>query len=176
MKALTAGLMVLSLACVERRDRDDSYLTVEGPDGPAGATQACTVARVIDGDTVECDGIGRIRLIGMDTPEADQEPFGAIATRALTALIPPGSDVEVERDVEPRDQYDRVLAYVWTNGLMVNWAMVRQGYAVVLTYPPNVRYAGWFTAAQQRARTERSGLWAAGGFECLPRDRRRGDC
>ncbi len=176
MKALTVGLMVFSLACAERGPPDESDLTAERPAGPVGATQICSVARIIDGDTVECDGIGRIRLIGMDTPEADQEPFGAIATEALTALIPPGSDVEVERDVEPRDQYDRVLAYVWIDGVMVNWAMVRQGYAVVLTYPPNVRFADWFTAAQQRARTEQAGLWAVGGFECRPRDRRRGDC
>jgi micrococcal nuclease len=84
--------------------------------------------------------------------------------------------VALERDVEVRDRYDRMLAYVWADGHMVNWALVRQGWAVVLTYPPNVQYVDWFTDAQRRAREESVGLWGIGGFDSLPRDRRRGRC
>jgi micrococcal nuclease len=78
--------------------------------------------------------------------------------------------------VEARDQYGRVLAYLWGDGQMLNWMLVRAGYAVVLTYPPNVQYVDWFTAAQEEARQESAGLWAVGGFVCLPIDRRRGRC
>ncbi len=112
----------------------------------------------------------------MDTPELSQEPYGDLATEALAVLAPAGSTVELELDVEPRDRYGRLLAYVWAQGLLVNWALVRQGWAVVLTYPPNVQYVDSFTAAQQRAREDRVGLWGVDGFDCLPADRRRGRC
>ncbi len=87
-----------------------------------------------------------------------------------------GAQIELEPDVEARDRYDRVLAYLWHDGVMLNWALVRQGYAVLLTYPPNVQYVDWFVDAQRMAREEQRGLWAVNGFECEPRAHRRGDC
>jgi micrococcal nuclease len=99
-----------------------------------------------------------------------------MATRALSALLEQATTVRLERDVELRDRYGRMLAYVWADSVMVNWALVRQGFAVVLTYPPNVQYVDSFTTAQRLAREEGVGLWGIGGFECLPRDRRRGRC
>ncbi len=151
-------------------------LTDSGPREPIRETSSCTVRRIVDGDTIECDEVGRVRLIGMDTPELSQEPYGALAAEALAALAPVGSRVELERDVEPRDQYGRILAYVWVDGLQVNWALVRRGWAVLLTYPPNVQYVEWYTEAQRRAREDGVGLWAVDGFHCLPVDRRRGRC
>jgi micrococcal nuclease len=130
----------------------------------------------VDGDTIHCDPVGRIRLIGMDTPEAAQAPFGDRATRALADLIPEGTEVRVEPDVEDRDQYDRALRYVWTDDGMANWTMVRLGYAVVLTIPPNAQYADWMLDAQAAARNERAGLWAVDGFACPPGDYRRQRC
>ncbi|KPK78327.1 MAG: hypothetical protein AMS25_16040 [Gemmatimonas sp. SM23_52] len=151
-------------------------MTDSGPRAPIRQTTSCVVGHIVDGDTFECSGVGRIRLIGMDTPELSQAPFGAMATQALAALIPVGASVELERDVELRDQYGRLLAYVWTDGLLVNWMLVRQGWAVLLTYPPNVQYVEWLTAGQRQAREDRVGLWAIDAFECLPVDRRRGRC
>jgi len=112
----------------------------------------------------------------MDTPELSQSPFGVQAGSALAAFIPRGSDVQLEQDVEARDRYGRLLAYVWLDGTLVNWRMVREGWAVLLTYPPNVQYVEWLTDAEHRAREEGRGLWAAGGFDCRPVDRRRGRC
>jgi micrococcal nuclease len=146
------------------------------PAGPAGATRPCRVVRVVDGDTIECAGLGRVRLIGMDTPEQDQAPYGRMATEALIALLPEDRTVELELDVERRDRYGRVLAYLWTDGAMLNWQLVRRGWAVVLTYPPNVRYVDWFIDAQRRARADEVGLWATSAFDCRPIDRRRGRC
>ncbi|UCC83979.1 MAG: thermonuclease family protein [Gemmatimonadota bacterium] len=147
-----------------------------GPPEPIRGTSVCTVQRIIDGDTIECAEVGRVRLIGMDTPELSQEPYGRLAGEALAGLAPVGSRVELERDVELRDRYDRMLAYVWINGLQVNWALVRQGWALLATYPPNVQYVDWYTKAQRRAREDGVGLWAVGGFDCTPADRRRGRC
>ena len=148
----------------------------DGPPRPIRETFRCNLTRIIDGDTIECRAIGRIRLIGMDTPERNQAPYGGQATQALTALLGDASLIEIEPDVEPRDRYGRVLGYVWADGVMVNWALVRRGFAVILTYPPNVQYVDWLTDAQRLARKDAIGLWASGGFDCLPRDHRRGRC
>ena len=148
----------------------------EGPTNPVRPTFLCTVTRVIDGDTIECEEVGRVRLIGMDTPESDQRPYGSQATQALIDLISGSGETRLELDVERRDQYERVLAYVRADGRMLNWILVRSGYAIVLTYPPNVQYVDWFTAAQQTAQQESTGLWATDGFACRPIDHRRGRC
>lgn len=147
-----------------------------GPTEPVVATAACEVTRIVDGDTIECRPGVRVRLIGMDTPEMNQAPFGRLARDTLAALIPIGTTVRLESDVEQRDRYDRVLAYVWREGLLVNWWLVRDGWAVLATYPPNVRYVDGYVAAQDSARAEGRGLWAAGGFDCLPSDHRRRRC
>ncbi len=115
-------------------------------------------------------------MIGIDTPELRQQPYGGQAKEALRVMLVGRAEVALELDVERRDSYDRLLAYVWVDSLMANWALVRQGWAVVLTYPPNVRYVDWFYAAQLESREEGAGLWNSGGFDCLPRDRRRGRC
>lgn len=151
--------------------RRDSLLT-----GPVRGTEPCVVSRIIDGDTFECDTGLRVRLIGIDTPELSQAPYGAQAAQALAALMPVATAVELERDVQPTDRYGRLLAYVWRDTLMINWAMVRNGWAVLLTYPPNVQYVERLQEAQRSARDEGVGLWAVGGFDCPPSERRRGRC
>lgn len=156
--------------------RVDAMVFQGGPAQPVREPVPCRVTRIVDGDTVHCEPVGRIRLIGMDTPERGQRPFGPMATEALEALIPVGSAVQIEGDVEATDQYGRVLGYVWTDGRMVNWLLVRAGYAVVLTYPPNVQHVDSLRSAQTRARREGRGLWAVDGFACEPRDYRRGVC
>jgi endonuclease YncB( thermonuclease family) len=151
-------------------------VTDSGPTSPRRPTVPCSVTRIVDGDTIECDGVHRVRLIGMDTPEANQPPFGEQASAALATMIAVGSTVALEPDVEPRDRYNRVLAYVWVGRSLINWRMVREGWAVLLTYPPNVQYVDAFTDAERRAREEDRGLWASGGFDCRPVDRRGRRC
>ena len=144
--------------------------------GPQGPTEPCVVARIVDGDTFTCRGGLRVRLIGVDAPELSQQPFGAQARQALGRWLPPGETVVLEADVEPVDRYGRRLVYVWRGAILVNWQMVRGGWAMLLTIPPNVRYSEAFLEAQRRAREAGVGLWAEGGFECRPSDRRRGRC
>ena len=139
-------------------------------------TVDCIVTRVVDGDTLDCSGAGRVRLIGIDAPESNQAPFGAAATAALRSLLAVGARAQLEPDVGARDQYGRVLGYVWINGRMVNWLLIRSGWTVLLTYPPNVQYVSAFTDAQRRARTDKLGLWRVDGFRCLPAEHRRRRC
>jgi micrococcal nuclease len=147
-----------------------------GPSTPRRATTACKVLRITDGDGIVCDRIGRVRLIGIDTPELDQRPHGPRAASALASLVQVGTDVKLEPDVEARDRYGRLLAYVWVGNAMINWRMVRDGWAVLLTYPPNVQYVEAFAQAERRAREEGRGLWGTDGFACLPRDHRARRC
>ena len=147
-----------------------------GPRDPIRRTTECVVTHVTDGDTLDCRGLGRVRLIGIDAPETSQKPFGATSTAALNALLPVGTRAQLELDVETHDQYGRTLGYVWSNGRMVNWLLVRNGWAVLLTVPPNVQYVNDLRAGQQRAHAEQLGLWRVGGFDCLPADHRRKRC
>jgi endonuclease YncB( thermonuclease family) len=147
-----------------------------GPTQPVRATRPCVVTVIYDGDTIGCFRLGKIRLLGIDTPEYDQEPFGADARAALAALVAVGDTVQLEQDVDARDQYDRRLAYLWKDGKLVNWLLVSGGWAVQLTYAPNVQYVDWLTDAERRARDEHRGLWAHNGFDCRPVNHRAHRC
>lgn len=149
-------------------------LVVAGCTGGSTAgegTGDAEVVRVVDGDTlvVRIDGAEeRVRLLGIDTPESVDprspvECFGKEAAAHTASLLPPGTPVRLVRDVEARDRYDRLLAYVYRadDGSFVNLRLVEDGYAVVLTYPPNVAHADEFVAAAGDARVAGRGLWAA---------------
>lgn len=113
----------------------------------------------------------------IDAPELAQGEPGREAQRILQQLLPIGTDIEVETDVQPRDTYDRTLGYVYlADGRMVNEEMARSGYVTALVYPPNVRYVERIRAAVADARREKRGLWATDFFECSPRDYRAGRC
>ena len=129
------------------------------------------VVRIVDGDTLiaEVDGVEeRVRLIGIDTPESVDRSrpvmcFGKEATAQLERLVPAGTPVRLVLDVEARDRYDRLLAYLYraSDGSFVNLRMVEDGYANQYTYPPNVEHTSELRAAASRARDRGVGLWSA---------------
>lgn len=148
-----------------------------GPVAPATGLVACAIIHIADGDSIECAGLGMVRLIGVDAPESDQEPYGTAASAALAALAPLGSTLDLEYGTEQRDRYGRLLAYAWTrDGAMLNWTLARQGWTVTLPWPPNTRYARELAAAEQRARREGRGLWSVGGLRCRPSEHRQQRC
>jgi micrococcal nuclease len=126
-----------------------------------------TVSGVADGDTIEVtpaiDGVEDVRLIGVDTPETvdpseEVEPYGpeapAFATQELV-----GRKVQLEFGLERWDDYDRLLAYIYTGGRMFNEELVEGGYAQAYPYPPNTKYEARFEAAQDAARSAELGIW-----------------
>lgn len=137
---------------------------------------SCTVASVADGDTFRCTDGTRVRLLQIDSPESGQGDDYGRARDGLLRYLRKGTRVSLELDVRPRDQYQRTLAYVWLGDTLVNEAMVREGWAVQFTLPPNVRYVDRIRAAEHDARAHRRGLWAEGEVECRPSDFRRGKC
>jgi len=143
---------------------------------PAEQEADCIVRLVVDGDTFRCRDGRRVRLIGVDSPEQRQDPYGANAAQALLRMLPVGAGVRLERDVALTDRYGRVLAYAWLGSTLVNEAMVRGGWAVLYTVPPNVKYAAPLERAQNEARARGAGLWEERGFECMPADYRRRKC
>jgi micrococcal nuclease len=136
------------------------------------------VTRVYDGDTVAVVLNGekeKVRLIGIDAPEMGQEPWGEEAKKYLGSLVnSSGWKVKIEYDAEKRDQYGRLLAYLWsTDGRLMNLQMVKNGYALLYTIPPNLKHVSEFRSAQHEARVERRGVWSAGGLKERPRNYRR---
>ena len=131
--------------------------------------QQALVSRVIDGDTIELANGDLVRYIGVDTPEVrrrqgerwveDPEPFGREATEANRRLVE-GRLVRLEYDVQPRDRYNRWLAYVYVGDRMVNAALLEDGYAQPMTIPPNIRHAEEFRRLTEFARQSHRGLWA----------------
>lgn len=162
-----AGFFVIGLAL-------NSCGSAPRPASPPPAS--CVVERVGDGDTFSCRDGRKVRLLGIDTPELGQGEPGRQAHAALRRLLPRGTTVRLEQDVAPRDRYRRELAYVWTGTRMVNETLVREGWAVLYTLPPNVKHAARLERAQKEARTARAGLWETDGFECLPAAYRRKEC
>jgi micrococcal nuclease len=129
---------------------------------PPDSTVGVTVTEVIDGDTIGVTYSGAhesVRLLGIDTSEIG-EAFSAEATAALRTLLL-GRTVRLEFDVVRRDQYDRVLAFVWVGSTTANAEMLRLGLATLYTVPPNVLYVEVLRAAQDEARAARRGMWGA---------------
>jgi micrococcal nuclease len=135
-----------------------------------GASLEGRVTKVVDGDTIHVALSGRderVRYIGMDTPETHKpgtpvQCYGRAAS-AFNARLLAGRRVRLRTDVEARDRYGRLLAYVYRqpDGLFVNAELVRRGYAQILTIPPNVSHAGELLRLQRAARSARRGLWRA---------------
>ncbi len=115
------------------------------------------VKEVIDGDTFILSNSERVRLIGINTPEAGRYYFNE-AKDVLEILIL-GKEVELEKDVTDRDKYGRLLRYVYVEELFVNIEMVKRGFANVYTYPPDVKYTEEFLEAERYARLNEAGLW-----------------
>ncbi len=148
------------------------------PDGAARPAGVATVVRPVDGDTIVVDIGGReepVRLIGIDTPEsvAEDRPvecFGPEAKDRMAELLPTGTALRLERDVEARDRYDRLLAYVHreADGTFVNRLLVEEGYAEAVSFPPNTTRQAELDAAEAAARGDGRGLWRACGGTDVP--------
>jgi micrococcal nuclease len=128
-----------------------------------------TVTKVVDGDTFWVDNGSekglKIRLIGVDAPESRNVfkkvagYYGKESSQFMTSLIA-GKKVRLEYDVDPFDQYGRTLAYVYLqDGTFVNAELVKKGFGMVMTVPPNVKYAEKFLKWERVARKRNRGLW-----------------
>jgi len=166
MRRITRWLLVVSLiaGCTERSGTEP--------------TTAPRIVSVVDGDTIVIEVAGQeevVRLLGIDTPETvdpnrPEQCFGAEASARLTSLLSSASDIVIERDVEARDQYGRLLAYVRADGVLINELLLREGLADLAIYEPNEAYRPRLEAAEIGARTAAAGLWGECGGPDVPLD------
>ncbi len=127
-----------------------------------GREREATVTRVVDGDTVVLSGLGRSRLIGIDTPEVfgGAECYGPRAS-AFSKRLLTGRRVRYAPGVEPRDRYGRALVYLWLgDGRLVNELLVSGGYARPLQIAPNIRFATLLRLRASEAQSSGRGLWS----------------
>lgn len=147
------------------------------PFGKSYSYDDILVARAVDGDTLKLENGERVRLIGIDTPEVhesaklqrDARKSGRDAasiqrmgkrSAEFTRKLVEGARVRLEFDVEKRDRYGRLLAYVYLkDGTFVNGEIVKQGYASPYTFPPNVRHVEMLRDLFREARENKRGLW-----------------
>ncbi len=136
--------------------------------GPAAPN--AEVIRIVDGDTVVVrtgSATENVRLIGIDTPEVGyrgqpNDCFGPEAAARTAELLPIGSTVRLARDIEARDVYDRLLAYVFApDGSLVNLQLAAEGFATELAIAPNIAIADDLAAAVSNAKRASAGMWAS---------------
>ncbi len=147
------------------------------------------VLEVTDGDTIKLEKLGKVRFIGVDTPEKnegdkldriaresgqDKEVIQAMGRAAslFTKDLILGKEVWVELDAREHDPYRRILAYIYLpvndgdwnyaqkNYVQVNLEIIRAGWADPLTIPPNVAYVEFYEEASREARQNNLGMWA----------------
>jgi micrococcal nuclease len=121
------------------------------------------VRKVIDGDTVQLETGETVRYLGIDAPElflkeGGSEFFAKEATRFNKKLVLL-KKVRLEFDVEKKDHYGRLLAYVFVKNVCINAELVKGGYARAVVKPPNTKYRDVFLDYQKKAMDEEKGLW-----------------
>lgn len=126
------------------------------------------VTQVVDGDTLKIESGQTVRLIGIDTPETKdpRRPVGCFGKQASneTKSLLLNKVVILQKDVSETDKYQRLLRYVYLpledgSTLFVQDYLVREGFAKVLTYPPDVKYNEQLREAEKFARENNKGLW-----------------
>lgn len=126
------------------------------------------VIEVVDGDTIKVWGDKTVRLLGIDTPETvdPRRPVGCFGKQASneTKSLLSGKEVIMQKDVSDTDKYKRLLRYIYlpldnSQLLFVNDYLVRQGFAKVLTYPPDVKFNDQLRQAETEAKEFKRGLW-----------------
>jgi endonuclease YncB( thermonuclease family) len=166
------GLLVLILACtwifssaLRGYDFRSSFRKTVPVSQPA--EEMVLVTRVVDGDTIEIADDAKVRYIGMNAPESVRpdsaiECFGKEAAARNKELVE-GKQLRLTKDVSERDRYGRLLRFAYlSDGTLVNELLVREGYARVSSFPPDVSKQAVFRAAEKDARAAKRGLWADG--------------
>jgi micrococcal nuclease len=162
--------MLLCIAVLATACQPGSSPALTESSTPLALTANATMVSVVDGDTIDVNIKGhreRVRLIGIDTPETKKpntpvQCYGPEATKFTKSLLPSDAPLHLERDVVARDDFGRMLAYVYLagDGEFINLSIITRGFARPLTIPPNSAHANEFIEAARVAEADNIGLWA----------------
>jgi endonuclease YncB( thermonuclease family) len=164
-------LLLAAIGCNGPEQAPDSQTpTGSQPPSDSTPTSEITVTRVIDGDTIEVDIGGvlyRVRYIGIDTPELDDERpefcvLAQEATRYNRQLVE-GQEIRLEKDVSEADHYGRLLRYVYVGDVFVNLELVSTGLAWSEAHPPDTKYQAVLDEAESEAMLAKIGIWQEEG-------------
>ena len=169
MIRLFKALFALSFTALVMLSATSCFPVKGGKEADKTSHEYYIVTKVVDGDTFVIDDGSkkgaRVRLIGVDTPESRKTGrkeigyYGKEAKEFMSKYIL-NKRVRLEYDVNKYDQYMRILAYAYMeDGTFINEYLVASGYAMVMTFPPNVKYSELFLKRQQEARVKNRGLW-----------------
>lgn len=137
--------------------------TASGGSNPSG--DDAVVTRIIDGDTIDVNLNGqevRVRYVGVNTPERDEVCYD-MAKEANRVFVE-GKTVRLVRDSSNTDQYGRLLRYIYVNGAFVNASLVQQGFAEVVSYPPDTAQFEYFKSLEIEATNANRGCHPTGIF------------
>jgi len=154
---LTLLIVGINLLWTGWKEKENTPPVKELPEGQYKVT------RVIDGDTIVLETGEKVRYIGINSPEMNSKnrTTKCFAEKSLdkNKELVEGKIVKLEKDISETDKYDRLLRYVFVDGMFVNEYLVREGYAKVSTFPPDVAYQETFLQAERISREEKRGLW-----------------
>ncbi|MFD0671836.1 thermonuclease family protein [Cohnella sp. GCM10027633] len=175
---LFALLLLISTGCSNRAAPANANADLEAiyanyPELAGRTVEQAVVIRVVDGDTFETDGGDKVRLVGVNTPEKHgQAEYYGVEASAFSERMLKGQSVYLFKDVSETDRYGRLLRFAFIRGVteMYNEKLLREGYANVMTYPPDVTFAGKFLKLERAARDGGVGLWNEGGESGSPGD------
>lgn len=171
--AQMCGVMIFFVLLIGLASCSNSSQLLPPQDGQSEIVKIANVkiVKVVDGDTVDIDLDGhteRVRLIGVNTPETKHptkpiECFGPEASAYMTQLLPKGTTVRIERDVEARDRYGRMLLYLYlgSDNLFINLDLIARGYGTPMSIEPNTFHRNDFVRAAAQAEAANVGLWKA---------------
>jgi micrococcal nuclease len=165
------GLVCESLPGFNPNHVPGSFVDNEPPtqQPPSPSKMTATVVDVVDGDTIKVKLSNgdqeTVRFLLIDTPETVHpskpvQPCGPEASAFTKKMLPAGKTVELELDVQERDRYGRLLAYVYVDGKSVQKALLAEGLAKVAVYPPNVKYVDQYRAIEADAKEQKKGIWS----------------
>lgn len=156
------------------------FLTVTGCNQASNSKPSNQVIKVVDGDTFDVRLVNgkeeRVRLLLVDTPETKHpkkpvQPFGPEAS-TFTEKTLLNNNVKLEYDIEKRDQYGRLLAYVYIDGKMLNEMLLEKGLARVVVFPPNTKYVDEFKAIQKQAQAKEIGIWSLENYNAEEKNKK----
>lgn len=158
-------VIILSLFGIQS-DLLDASFTLDQTEVLSSSEERALVIRVVDGDTIELSTGEKVRYIGIDTPElrssSGPECF-AVKAKEINKELVEGKTVRLEKDISDKDRYGRLLRYVYIDDLLVNEELVKEGYALAASFPPDIALQSLFVSRQIEARENSRGLWS----ECL---------
>lgn len=157
---LAAALAVLLAGCTAGSSRATRTDSATPPGG-----ELVRVTRVIDGDTIVIEGGEHVRYVGVDTPETVKpetavQCYGKEASDRNKQLVE-GKQVVLVRDTSDRDDFGRLLRYVYVDGIDVSGALIRDGFGYVYSKKPDTAHLQEYGKLEREARARGAGLWSA---------------